>query len=500
VEELWFLSAWEIAELVRRREVSPVEVVEGSLRRIREVDGEVGAFVALREEEALREARELGERLVRGEGVGRLAGLPLGVKDLEDVGGLATTYGSVPFRGNVAVRDSVQVERLRRAGCVVVGKTKTPEFGYTFFTRNLLQGETRNPWRLERTPGGSSGGSAAAVAAGMVPLATGSDGGGSIRIPAAYSGCYGIKPQFGRVPMGPYLMVPWSRCVCYGPLVRTVRDAALYLDAVVGHHPCDPYSLPHPGYSYVEKLAEPLPRLRIAWSPTLGYAKVQPDVLREVEKGVAAFAEMGHEIEEVGEIFPDPIGAWGMVTGMEMWAEIADLVPEHREEFGRSFLAVAERFRDVTTERLARAERTRAQLLRRLEEFFQRFDLLLTPTTATEAINADGDLPVEVERWLAETAEDLFLHDSHVAKEGSGRPLKNRLVLIPFTYPFNFSGHPAASVRCGFTDSGLPVGLQIVGPPHRDDLVLQASYAFEQARPWNHHWPRELTSARPAGG
>jgi aspartyl-tRNA(Asn)/glutamyl-tRNA(Gln) amidotransferase subunit A len=481
VEELWFLSAWEIAELVRRREVSPVEVVEGSLRRIREVDGEVGAFVALREEEALREARELGERLVRGEGVGRLAGLPLGVKDLEDVGGLATTYGSVPFRGNVAVRDSVQVERLRRAGCVVVGKTKTPEFGYTFFTRNLLQGETRNPWRLERTPGGSSGGSAAAVAAGMVPLATGSDGGGSIRIPAAYSGCYGIKPQFGRVPMGPYLMVPWSRCVCYGPLVRTVRDAALYLDAVVGHHPCDPYSLPHPGYSYVEKLAEPLPRLRIAWSPTLGYAKVQREVLEQARRAAEAFAEMGHAVEEVDISLPDAAVAWHTIIGAEVLALVGDALDRHREQFRRGFLAIALRARETTQAELVEAQMVRSRLVRELWALFERYDLLLTPTVATEAFEVrDGQLPPEID----------------------GQPVTHPMNFIAYTYPFNLTGHPAISVRAGFTSAGLPVGLQIVGPLHRDDLVLQAAHAFEQARPWNHHWPREIprTASSPGAG
>jgi aspartyl-tRNA(Asn)/glutamyl-tRNA(Gln) amidotransferase subunit A len=466
-QDLNFMSAYELASLVRRKELSPVELMEACLRRIQEVNPVINAFVSLRAEEALQEARQMAERIARGEEVGPLAGLPLGVKDLEDAAGLPTTYGSVPFKDNWPSRDSVQVERLKRAGAIVVGKTNVPEFGYTFFCRNLLFGATRNPWNLERTPGGSSGGAAATIAAGMVPLATASDAGGSIRIPAAYTGCFGIKPQFGRIPLGPTDMLPWGDMVCYGPITRTVRDAALYLDCVVGDHPADPKSLPHPGISYVECLERPLPRLRVAWSPTLGYARVQPDVLREAEAAARVFQSLGWEVEELEETFPDPAAAWATVEAGETWARIADKLPQHRHEFGRGFLAMTERALEVNVERYAWAQRLRAEWVNRLWHLFERYHLLLTPTTATEAIDAHGRLSMEI----------------------AGQPVENPMAYIPFTYPFNFTGHPAATVRAGFTDAGLPVGLQIVGPRLREDLVLQAAYAYEQARPWAHHWP-----------
>ncbi len=469
-DDLCFRPAHELAHLLRSRQLSPVELMEACLERIRQLDPLLRAFITLRADEAMAEARQMAERIARGEDAGPLAGLPLAVKDLEDVAGLPTTYGSLPFRDNVARRDSVQVARLKAAGAIVVGKTSTPEFGYTFFCRNLISGATLNPWHLERTPGGSSGGSAAAIAAGLVPLATASDAGGSIRIPAAYTGCFGIKPQFGRVPMGPYDVIPWSGLACYGPITRTVADAALYLDAVVGDHPSDPHSLPHPGYSYVEKLREPLPRLRLAWSPTLGYAAVQPDVLREAEAAARVFQELGHEVEEVEDVFPDPAWAWGIVEGGALWMRIADKLEAHREEFGRGFLAIAERGRQVTPEHYYQAQKVRADLVNRLWQLFERYHLLLTPTTATEAVDAHGHLSMEI----------------------GGRRVENPISYVAFTYPFNLSGHPAATVRAGFSDAGLPVGLQIVGPRLREDLVLQAAYAYEQARPWAEHWPREL--------
>ena len=259
MSELWFTPAHELAERMRSRALSPVELMKACLARIEAVNPALNAFIALRPEEALAEARAMADRIARGEDPGPLAGLPLGVKELEDVEGFPSTHASIPFKDNWPERDSVQVERLRKAGAIVLGKTNAPEFGYTAFTKNLLFGVTRNPWNPERTPGGSSGGSSAAIASGMVPLATASDGGGSTRIPACYTGCFGLKPTFGRVPRGPFKMLTWSDTVCLGPITRTVRDAALYLDAVVGPHPSDPDSLPHPGISYVNIL-EGLPR------------------------------------------------------------------------------------------------------------------------------------------------------------------------------------------------------------------------------------------------
>ncbi|MEE8347185.1 MAG: amidase family protein, partial [Dehalococcoidia bacterium] len=305
---------------------------------------------------------------------------------------------------------------------------------------------------------------------GMVPLATGSDGGGSVRIPACYTGCFGLKPNFGRIPRGPFQMLTWSDTVSYGPITRTVRDAAMFMDAVVGHHPADPDSLPHPGFSYVETLPQLPGKLRIAWSPTLGYARLQPDVRREVEQAVKVFQKLGHDVEELEGGFPDPGLQWAQVAGSETYAEIFDKIDGHRSEFGRGFLDGVVRARAVTPDVYGAAQRARAKLVNYMWRLFERYDLLMTPTLPTEAFDARGKFPLEID----------------------GKPIGNPLHAIAFTYPFNLSRHPAATVRAGLTDSGLPCGLQIVGPYHRDDLVLQASYAYEQERPWNEAWPREI--------
>jgi len=463
------IARWDAGELAQRilaREISAAEALKAALERIEALNPRLNAFVCLRADAALEDARRLDAELARGGTRRPLAGVPLGAKDLEDVAGLPTTYGSVPFRNNVAQRDSVQVERLKAAGAIVVGKTNTPEFGYTALTKNLLFGVTRNPWNLERTPGGSSGGSAAAVASGMVPLATASDGGGSIRIPACFTGTFGLKPSYGRIPKGPARMFHWTDTSVLGPIARSVRDAALYLDATAGAHPADPDSLPPPGYSYAERL-EALPAgLRIAYSPDFGYARVQRDVLREVEAAVGVFREFA-QVELWEGRLPDLGLEWALIAGVEVYAEIQDWIDEHRDRWGRSFLAGLERVRGLTAGELGRVQRARVRLNEELWKLFDRFDLLLSPTLPIEAFAAAGPFPAEID----------------------GHPIPTPLGAIAFTYPFNLSGHPAASVRAGFTDSGLPCGLQIVAPRHREDLVLQAAYAYEQRRPWRDEWP-----------
>ncbi len=470
-DDVAFRPAWELADAVRRRELSPVTLVQSCLDRIAALNPSVNAFVAVCPEEALAEAAALERRLAAGQPGGPLAGLPLGVKDLEDVAGLPTTYGSRPFAGYRPATDSVQVARLKAAGAIVVGKTNTPEFGYTGLTKNLLFGVTRNPWNLDRTPGGSSGGSSAAIASGMVPLVTASDGGGSIRIPACYVGAFGLKPTFGRVPVGPLIadrpMLPWIDTVCFGPLTRTVRDAAIFLDVVAGPDASDPETLPTPDVSYAATLGDLPPRLRIALSPDLGYARVQRDVWREVEAAIDVFRRLGHEVETVDEVFPNLGTEWALVSSAETYGLLADMLDAHRDEWGRAFYEGLQQAKTIGPEFIARAQRKRAQLHACLSRIFARYALLLTPTLPTEAFAAAGPFPKDID----------------------GEPIRSALGAVAFTYPFNFSGHPAASVRAGFTDAGLPAGLQIVGPRFRDDLVLQAAHAYEQARPWNDRWP-----------
>jgi aspartyl-tRNA(Asn)/glutamyl-tRNA(Gln) amidotransferase subunit A len=468
MSELMNLSACELAAAVRRGEISPVDTVTACLERLEHVEPRVNAFVHVCAERALGEARAMEAEVAACRDPGPLAGVPLAVKDLEDVGGLPTTYGSVPFRDHVAREDSVQVARLRAAGAIVVGKTNTPEFGYTAFTRNLLFGVTRNPWNLDRTPGGSSGGSAAAVAARMVPLATGSDGGGSIRIPACYVGAFGMKPTFGRIPVGAGVsaMQYWIDTVHYGPLARTVADAAVYLDVAAGYHPSDPTSLPKPTGSYSSALARDPGRLRVAFSPDLGYAIVQDDVMREVRTAVDVFRSLGHEVTELELTLPDLGRGWSYLSGAEGYAEIVDLVEGKEEQLGRGFwkgLVAASR---LTAAETGRIQRDRHRLNQALASVFGSYDLLLTPTLPTEAFDAKGPMPSAV----------------------AGRAFASPMHAVAFTYPFNCSGHPAATVRAGLTDGGLPAGLQIMAERHRDDLVLQAAGAYERMRPWT-RWP-----------
>lgn len=461
-------TAVELASLVREGEASPSASVEACLARVEERDRSLNAFVHVCAEAARSRASVQEQRLAKGEEPGPLAGVPVAVKDLEDVAGLPTTFGSVPFRDRVAARDSVQVARLVSAGAIVVGKTNTPEFGYTCFTKNRVAGVTRNPWNNERTPGGSSGGSAAAVAARMVPLATGSDGGGSTRIPACYVGAFGIKPTFGRIPFGPgdHGSMQWSDTIHYGPITRTVADAALFLDVTCGYHPGDPNSLPRPPFSYRELLDDLPSRLRVGYSADLGYAVVQDDVGREVESAVQVFAAMGHDVDELDLVLPDLGRCWAFIAGAEIYGALAPEVEGREEELGRSFWKGVRAASSITARDIGEIQRARRALNETLAELFSDYDLLLTPQLPTEAFAAGGPLP-------------------HSA---SGRAFSSPLHAVAFTYPFNLSGHPAASIRAGFSDAGLPVGLQIVAERHRDELVLQASRAYEQQRPMN-DWP-----------
>ncbi len=460
--ELDFAPAEDVARWIRERRLSPTELMRHTLDRIDALNPRINAFVALDREGALAAAAAQTDRVAQGDDLGPLGGLPFGVKDLEDVAGMVTSYGSRAFRDNRRQRDSVQVARLRAAGAIPIGKTNTPEFGYTGFTDNALFGASRNPWHAERTPGGSSGGSAAAIASGMVPLVTASDGGGSVRIPACFVGAYGLKTSFGRVPVGPTDFWSWVDTSVYGPLTRTVRDAALMLDQVAGAHPADPNSLPHPGYSYLERLDAPLRPLRIAYSPTLGATHVQSDVAVQVELAVLAFAEAGHALERYDEPIPQLGQWWPRMTGFQGRAQLWDAYAARPDEFGAGYRRGLDAAMTVGPKEFGEFARGRAALNDWTTRLFDAYDLLLTPTMPLEAFAAAGPLPVQVE----------------------DQPIN----FIAFTAPFNYSGHPAATVRAGFTDAGLPCGLQIVGPRHGDDLVLQASHAFEQARPWQ-TWP-----------
>jgi len=453
------LTVSEVARRVRDGEWSAREATELALTVIGERNDDVNAFVAIDEERSLEQAAAVDALISAGTDPGPLAGVPIGVKDLEDAIGFPTTNGS-PLDADAApaMRDSHLVERLRRAGCVVVGKTNTPEYGWTACTTNAVFGFTRNPWNLEHSAGGSSGGSAAAIAAGMVPLATGSDGGGSIRIPSALCGLSGFKPSFGRVPAGGPRPPGWLHFSSKGAMARSIRDVALALDAVVGPEQDDLSSIPRPEASWLDAVAEPGLPIRIAWSPTLGYAPVDSEVLGACERALGVLEGLGVDVVEVPDVFgSDPVRAWLDVVAACHARDLAEQTGHPRfQELHPQLRATAEYGATLSGVDLVRAYDEFHRLNLRLVELFRDVRLLCTPTTAAPAPHErDGILGV------INGVQDA--------------------AWVRFTYPFNMTRNPAATVCAGLTPEGLPVGLQLVGPQHADLHVLRSAAAFEAA-------------------
>jgi len=467
MDDLLDLSLTGIVGQLRLKKSSPVELMTAVLDRIDARNGLLNAFVAMHDrDELLAQARDAEARIVRGEGR-PLEGIPLGVKDLEDTVGLPNTHGTLIYKDHVPDHDTVQVARLKAAGAIVIGKTNAPEFGYTAITKNLVYGVTRSPWNPDRTPGGSSGGSAAALAGGLCPLNTASDGGGSIRIPACFVGAYGLKVSQGRVPKGPRDYWEYDDTSVSGPLTKTVEDAALQLDLTCGASPEDPNSLPHPGLSYVEALAEELPPgTRFGFSPDLGSAVVQADIAQCVEEAARVFEALGHELVPIAGGPPDLAREWGRLGAFALAAELHAFLPEREAEFGRTFIEGVKRTQQVTAEQWGAMARGRMALNEWCHGVFEHVDFLVTPTVPFDPPPAKGPFPSETD----------------------GRP-QHPAGVASFTIPFNLSWHPAATVRAGLSDAGLPIGMQIVGPRHRDDRVLRASLAFQRERPWHPEWP-----------
>ncbi len=464
--KLLHLTLTELSETLNQRRASPVDLVHEVLARVEEVDGKLNSLVVRRDpDQMLSEAREAEARIARGEGR-PLEGIPFGVKDLEDVAGMVSSHGSKLYADRVPEVDSTQVARLKAAGAIVAGKTNAPEFGHTAVTKNFVYGVTLSPWSDDRTPGGSSGGSAAALAGEVLPLVTASDGGGSIRIPASFVGAYGHKSSFGRIPTGPMQWWEYHATVCYGPLTKCVRDAALVLDQTAGFDPHDPRSLPHPGISYLQEVDKPLDRLRIAYCPDLGYAVVQSDVAQVVDDAVKVFGKLGHAVKEISGGPPNLCVDWGLQNAFELGGHIAQFRPDRDSEVMQGLLSVIDLAKGLDQKSYGEISRRRVELVNWCARIFSEYDLLLTPTVPYDPPPPKGPFPSETE----------------------GRR-QGEASAAHFTAPFNMSWHPAATVRAGFSRAGLPVGLQIVAPHHRDDLLLRAARAFERERPWVDHWP-----------
>jgi aspartyl-tRNA(Asn)/glutamyl-tRNA(Gln) amidotransferase subunit A len=462
-------SAIAIAASVRRRERRAVEVLDEALDEVAKRNDELGAFVHVDEGLARAAAEAVDAAVVRGDDPGPLAGVPFGVKDLEDCAGLPTGHGSKLFHGRGPVAaDSIHVARMRAAGAVPIGKTATPEFGTLNFTRTKSTGVARNPWAVDRTPGGSSGGSAAAVAAGVVPIATASDGGGSIRIPASFCGLVGFKPSFGRIPYpGPH----GSETAVHGIMATTVADAARHLDVTAGPDDRDRFSLPAIPAAY-EQAAETLPvgGLRARWSPDLGFARCDREVRHltlEAAHELAAAAGLVLDHEPVR--LTDAVRTWLSAGALDLWLSVEDgMWPGGAGEFTRYVRESLEVTSTMTVPQFAGAVRMRQRLVEDAAALFADVDVLLTPTTAVPAFPAEGP-PTEVI---------------------DGEPARPRgAAATPFTMLANLCWNPAVSVPVGTTAEGLPVGLQVVARRHCDEVPLRLARIWEQVRPWTRHAP-----------
>jgi aspartyl-tRNA(Asn)/glutamyl-tRNA(Gln) amidotransferase subunit A len=462
--DLHFQPAWRLSEMLDAKQVSSRELTDLFLARIDALNPQLNAYLTVTADLARQQAADADAAIASSARRGALHGVPLSIKDLAVTKGIRTTRGSRVFAGWIPDADDIVVERVRSSGAVFLGKTNTPEFGHRGTTENRLGDPCRNPWDVTRTPGGSSGGAAAAIAAGISPVATGSDGGGSIRIPAGFTGVYGIKPSQGRVPapyQGPGGWRPFSQ---NGPMARDVRDACLLLDVMAGPDPRDATAITTPAPRFVDACVPDVAGLRIAWSPDFGGVPVDSEIRAIAERAALAFADMGATVEQPTLAFDGDaiLDTFRTIWLVDLVANYGAQVAGREDELDPILRGQLAEAAGWPASRLAFAlhelERHRASV----RDLMANYDLLLTPSLATPA-PVIGDFPATID----------------------GRAVSDPLWgFTPFTYPFNMSGNPAASIPCGFTSDNLPVGLHVVGRTGDEATVIRASAAFEQAHPW----------------
>ncbi len=468
-ERLAYSPATDLMELIAAKQVSPVELADMFFERIDRLDPQLNSFLLVTRDLAMEQARAAESAVMRGEEIGPLHGLPVPIKDTQMTAGVTTTMGSVVYESRVPQRNSAVAERVLNAGAVMLGKTNVPEFGMVGCCENSLGALGHNPWNTDRTPGGSSGGAAAAVAAYLCPVATGSDGGGSLRIPANFCGIYTIKPTQGRVSGytglgGPPIPNIFSQA---GPLTRTVRDAAMLLQVLAGFDRRDQASIRQTPPDFLAAIERDIDGLRIGWSANFGFAPVFPEVVDVTYRAAMVFEELGCTVEELNMVLPEPYDSFGPIQSAGAYNGLArhlDEFGDRMTEFARFFIEMGSR---VTTDDYMRAEGRIAELKATFDDAFETFDLIMSPVSSFPAFpnetfpgSITGDSSYPVQYWNG-----------------------------AFTMHGNAIGHPAASVPAGFSPDGLPIGLQIIGRKYDEETVLAASAAFEQARPWIHHRP-----------
>ena len=471
--DLMYLPAWKQRELLGRREVSSLELTQSAFRRITALDPKLNAFVTLDEEGALARAKQADKEMAAGRSLGPLHGIPISVKDLELTKGLKTTLGSELFKDWVPEFDSAVVERIRAAGAVILGKTNTPEFGNREETFTNIFPACNNPWNTDRMPGGSSGGAAASVASGMCAVATGTDGGGSVRLPAGFCGIFGHKPTQGRVPrFGGRGRPAYNAAATSGPMTNDVRDGAVLSQIMSGHDPRDPGSLRTPVPDYLRDLEKGVEGMRIGVSLTFGYAAVDDSVAQAVEEAGRALEELGATVEDANLSFdPVPREYWWTIwtAGQDaMYGHLYDENPEALMPYTREMIEAG---RKVTGAQYSAAMRQAEALRIQMADLFKRYDVLLGPTSAATA-------------W-----SHLKPPKEIGSKRNDGDFAGISYGAIPFTMVFNISWNPAASIPCGFDADGMPIGLQVVAGHDDDATVFRACRAFEKARPWTHTRP-----------
>lgn len=487
-EEIVYMPAYKMLDAIKRQELTSEEVTEIIIERIEKINPIINAYCTTTFDLAREAAKEADMAVKKGEPLGLLHGIPTSIKDEVETKGIRSTFGCVIFENYIPTEDDVAVARLKDAGIVMLGKTNLPPFGYAPITDNLIFGKTRNPWNLERTPGGSSGGAAAAVAAGLGPLALGGDGGGSIRIPSSFCGTYGIKPTFGRVP---HLFAKLGGTAATisqgGPIVRCVKDAALMLDVIVGEHYSDKYSIPKPDYSFLERLDEVPNKLKIGYSFDLGNVMaIDPEVKKSVLGGIDKLKQFDWVVEESNLIdlkksdktmlgvkrprVRSPFLILGTIwsTSFAHILDITKLLNKWKDKIDPTLATMIKMGEAFSAKDIKVAELQMEMLNENIAEHFKKYDILITPATTIPAVGIDNTLLdlVEVDGKKVSTND-----------------------WVSFTYPFNISGHPAASIPCGWHSTGLPIGMQIVGKRYDEVSVLQVSKAFEEVAPWQDKKP-----------
>ena len=468
--EFAFAPATELRDLIADKQISSRELTELYLSRIEALDPQLNAFITVTDDIALEHAAKADEATAKGESLGPLHGLPVSIKDLQMTKGVRTTGGSLAYKDRIPDANAACVQSVLDAGAVMLGKTNTPEFGHLGASENRVGKSAWNPWNPERTAGGSSGGAGSSIAAGLAALATGGDGGGSIRIPASFNGIFGIKPTQGRVSSYTGVDAPpvVNLTSQQGPLTRTVADSALMLQVMAGYDPRDVGSMRDPVPDFIGAVGRDIEGLKLGWSLGFGYAAVDPDVATSAEAGAKVFEELGCSVDESDIVLDDPFHTWYVLSGANAVAASGHLLEDHEDDlswylrYGLDFGA------KLTTTDVLRALGDRDQMIHQFRDQFDKFDLLLSPTMAVTAFPNEqypeeigGEPPTAIPWWG----------------------------FLPHTHPINTIGFTAASVPCGFDSDGMPIGLHIVGKPGDEETVLAASAAFEKARPWAHHRP-----------